>query len=167
MAKYLEIMDIQVALIYSNEYNLASENTLLMNLKTAKDADAHAVVVDSITNKIIIKQNRNNSSFLALHKALTRFKPFGDVAQDLVNNVVLALPDSSIQKSLFLNFKEIVADVEQNDKTFLLKSFEQQKRVLNDKASIFAAQAVAANSVREIVGLGMADNDDSNNPLEE
>ena len=167
MAKYLDIMDIKVALIYSNEYNLASENTLLMNLKTAKDADAPAVVVDSITNKIIIKQNRNNSSFLALHKALTRFKPFGDVAKELVNNVVLALPDSSIQKALFLNFKEIVADVQQNDKTFLLKSFEQQKRVLNDKAAIFAAQAVAANSVREIVGLGMADNDDSNNPLEE
>ena len=81
--------------------------------------------------------------------------------------MVLDLQDSQIQEDIFLNFKEIVADVEQNDKTFLLKTFEQQKKVLNDKASIFAAQAVAANSVREIVGLGMTDNDDSNNPLEE
>lgn len=157
MAKYLEIEGVEVALVYTNEYNLESEEVLILNLKTAKDAAAPPVIIDSITDRIIEKQNRNNSSFLALHKAINRFKPFGDVGKELINSIVQFLPDSSVQKALYLNFKEIVADVDATDKLFLTKKFSEQKKILDAKALIFANAAVLSSSVREITGLNMTD----------
>lgn len=165
MAKYLGIEDVEVSLVYTNQYSLETEDTLLGNLKSAKDAGATPVIIDSITDRIIEKQNRNNSSFLALHKAISRFKPFDNVAVELVNGIVQFLPDSSVQKALFLNFKEIVADVSANDKLFMKKSFEEQKQILNDKAKVFADAAVLSSSVREIAGLNMTDSEEE--PLNE
>ena len=50
-----------------------------------------------------------------------------------------------------------MADIAENEKTFLMKNYEQQKEIVTAKAQAFVDVAMEADSVRAIAGLGITD----------
>ena len=95
---------------------------------------------------------------------MRKFEPFSNLTPELKANIVLQLPDSSPQKALLLNFKEITEDIVANEPAFLLLDYNQQKEIIKDKALAFAEMATAQNSVREIRGFNITDFDDTEEP---
>ena len=116
----------------------------------AKDAGASPEVIENINKRIVVKQNRTDSSYMSVYNAMRKFEPFSNIPPDLKSNIVLTLPDASLQKALLLNFKEITEDIVANEPAFLLLDYNQQKQIVKAKAQAFADEAIQVNSVREI-----------------
>ena len=150
IAESLGIQDIETKLLYTNEYDLESEDFLLQLLKMAKDAGASPEVIENINKRIVVKQNRTDSSYMSVYNAMRKFEPFSNITPELKSNIVLTLPDASLQKALLLNFKEITEDIVANEPAFLLLDYNAQKEIIKSKAQIFADEAVQVNSVREL-----------------
>jgi hypothetical protein len=153
MAQSLEVQDLETKLLYTNEYDLESEEYLMQLLKLAKEAGASPEVIENINKRIVVKQNRTDSSYMTIYNIMRKFEPFSNITPDLKANIVLQLPDSSPQKALLLNFKEITEDIVANEPAFLLLDYNQQKDIIKAKAQAFAEMATVQNSVREIRGF--------------
>ena len=161
MAQSLEVQDLETKLLYTNEYDLESEEYLMQLLKLAKEAGASPEVIENINKRIVVKQNRTDSSYMTIYNIMRKFEPFSNITPDLKANIVLQLPDSSPQKALLLNFKEITEDIVANEPAFLLLDYNQQKEIIKAKAQAFAEMATAQNSVREIRGFNITDFDET------
>ncbi len=161
MAQSLEVQDLETKLLYTNEYDLESEEYLMQLLKLAKEAGASPEVIENINKRIVVKQNRTDSSYMTIYNIMRKFEPFSNITPDLKANIVLQLPDSSPQKALLLNFKEITEDIVANEPAFLLLDYNQQKDIIKAKAQAFAEMATAQNSVREIRGFNITDFDET------
>jgi hypothetical protein len=148
------IDDIETRILYTNEYDLESEEYLIELLKKSKEAGASPEVIENINKRIVIKQNRTDSSYMSVYNAMRKFEPFSNIQPDLKANIVLSLPDSSLQKALLLNFKEITEDIVANEPAFLLLDYNQQKDIVMAKAKQFSDMAVSDNSVSQIAGFG-------------
>jgi hypothetical protein len=81
---------------------------------------------------------------------MRKFEPFATIPAELKKDIILDLPNSSIQKALYLNFKEITEDILNNEPAFLILDYNQQKQIVTDKAGIYADQAIKDNSPRQI-----------------
>ena len=150
IADSLGIDGLERQLIYTNEYDLESEDYLLTLLDKAKKAGASPEVIENINKRLVIKQNRTDSAYMSVYTTMRKFLPFSSVEPELKQSIILALPDSDIQKALYLNFKEITEDIVSNDLTFLMMDYNNQKKLVESKAQLFADKAVASNSVRAI-----------------
>ena len=150
IAESLDIQDIETKLLYTNEYDLESEDFLLQLLKMAKEAGASPEVIENINKRIVVKQNRTDSSYMNVYNAMRRFEPFSNIQPQLKASIVMTLPDSSVQKALLLNFKEITEDIVANEPAFLLLDYNQQREIVQAKAQAFSDIAVQVNSVREL-----------------
>ena len=159
MAQNLGITDIETKLLYTNEYDLESEDYLIQLLKLAKEAGASPEVIENINKRIVVKQNRTDSSYMSVYNAMRKFEPFSNLTPELKQNIVLSLPDSSPQKALLLNFKEITEDIVANEPAFLLLDYNRQKQIIKQRAENLAAVAVSQNSIREIRGFNMPDDE--------
>jgi hypothetical protein len=164
MAQSLEVQDLETKLLYTNEYDLESEEYLMQLLKLAKEAGASPEVIENINKRIVVKQNRTDSSYMTIYNIMRKFEPFSNITPDLKANIVLQLPDSSPQKALLLNFKEITEDIVANEPAFLLLDYNQQKDIIKAKAQAFAEMATVQNSVREIRGFNITDFDETDEP---
>ncbi len=96
---------------------------------------------------------------MSVYNAMRKFEPFSNLTPELKQNIVLSLPDSSPQKALLLNFKEITEDIVANEPAFLLLDYNRQKQIIQERAEMFATMAVSQNSVREIRGFNMPDDE--------
>jgi hypothetical protein len=134
---------------------LESEDYLIQLLKLAKEAGASPEVIENINKRIVVKQNRTDSSYMSVYNAMRKFEPFSNLTPELKQNIVLSLPDSSPQKALLLNFKEITEDIVANEPAFLLLDYNRQKQIIQERAEMFASMAVSQNSVRQIRNKGI------------
>lgn len=150
IAKTLQIDDVKSELLYTNEYDLESEDYLLNLLKLAKEAGANSEAIENINKRLNVKQNRTDSAYFSVYNSMRKFEPFATIPAELKTQIILNLPDSSIQKALYLNFKEITEDILYNEPAFLLLDYNQQKAIINAKAEAYAAQLVRDNSPRQI-----------------
>lgn len=151
MAQYLNLGDeLEKELLYTNIYDLESEQYLINLLKSAKEAGANSEIIENITKRLSVKQNRENSAYMNIFNIMRKFEPFATIPEALKQNVVLALPDSSVQKALYLNFKEITEDILINEPAFLILDYNQQKQIVNDRAAAYAQQSINDNSVRQL-----------------
>jgi hypothetical protein len=150
IAKTLQIDDVKSELLYTNEYDLESENYLVNLLKLAKDAGANSEAIENINKRLNVKQNRTDSAYFSVYNAMRKFEPFATIPAELKKDIILDLPNSSIQKALYLNFKEITEDILNNEPAFLILDYNQQKQIVTDKAGIYADQAIKDNSPRQI-----------------
>jgi hypothetical protein len=116
----------------------------------SKEAGASPEVIENINKRIVIKQNRTDSSYMSVYNAMRKFEPFSNIQPDLKANIILSLPDSSLQKALLLNFKEITEDIVANEPAFLLLDYNQQKAIVEAKAQEFSNKAISDNSVSRI-----------------
>jgi hypothetical protein len=146
----LGIDEVETKLLYTNEYDLESEEYLINLLKMSKEAGASPEVIENINKRIVIKQNRTDSSYMSVYNAMRKFEPFSNIQPDLKANIILSLPDSSLQKALLLNFKEITEDIVANEPAFLLLDYNQQKAIVEAKAQEFSNKAISDNSVSRI-----------------
>ena len=150
IAKTLQIDDVKSELLYTNEYDLESEDYLLNLLKLAKEAGANSEAIENINKRLNVKQNRTDSAYFSVYNSMRKFEPFATIPAELKTQIILNLPDSSIQKALYLNFKEITEDILYNEPAFLMLDYNQQKAIINAKAKAYAAQLVRDNSPRQI-----------------
>ena len=65
----------------------------------------------------------------------------------------LGLPDSSIQKALYLNSKEIATEIVNTRPAFLMRDVSIQKAVVHEIAKRFADESSQVNSVRGIAEM--------------
>ena len=153
MADALQIDDLKSELLYTNEYDLESEQYLVNLLKTAKEAGANSEAIENINKRLNVKQNRTDSAYFSVYNAMRKFEPFATIPAELKTQIVLNLPESSVQKALFLNFKEITEDILNNEPAFLVLDYNKQKEIVNEKAAKYADEAVKQNSVSTISEL--------------
>ena len=132
------------------------ESAILLTDKL-KEAGASPEVIENINKRIVVKQNRTDSSYMSVYNAMRKFEPFSNLTPELKQNIVLSLPDSSPQKALLLNFKEITEDIVANEPAFLLLDYNRQKQIIKQRADTLAALSVAENSIRQIRGFNMPD----------
>lgn len=159
MSAILEIENVGAELLYTNRYDLESEAFLIDLLKEAKAAGAGTSVIENIMDRLAVKQNRSDSTSMNVFKELRKFMPFSQVEKEIKTPYVLGLPDSSLQKALFINFKEIAIDIANTEPTFLTMSYDGQKAVVDKKAQEYANKAVQDNSVRGIANISLSEVD--------
>ena len=156
----LGVDEVETKLLYTNEYDLESEEYLINLLKMSKEAGASPEVIENINKRIVIKQNRTDSSYMSVYNAMRKFEPFSNIQPDLKANIILSLPDSSLQKALLLNFKEITEDIVANEPAFLLLDYNQQKAIVEAKAQEFSNKAISDNSVSRITEFNNIDEEE-------
>jgi hypothetical protein len=81
---------------------------------------------------------------------MRKFQPFGAVSAELRDTYLLSLPDSNIQKALFLNFKEITDAIIAKNESFTTLTHDKKKAVVQGYAKKYSDAAVQANSVRNM-----------------
>jgi hypothetical protein len=150
MAETLQIDGVKSELLYTNEYDLESEDYLLNLLKLAKEAGANSEAIENINKRLNVKQNRTDSAYFSVYNSMRKFEPFATIPAELKAQIILNLPDSSIQKALYLNFKEITEDILNNEPAFLMLDYNRQKAIITAKAQTYATQLIKDNSPRQI-----------------
>ena len=150
MAATLQIDGVKSELLYTNEYDLESEDYLLNLLKLAKEAGANSEAIENINKRLNVKQNRTDSAYFSVYNSMRKFEPFATIPAELKAQIILNLPDSSIQKALYLNFKEITEDILNNEPAFLMLDYNRQKAIITAKAEAYATQLIKDNSPRQI-----------------
>ena len=90
------------------------------------------------------------------------FLHLGGIGVALIMAILPNLNDSDPQKALKLNFKEITEDIVANDKGFLDMEYEDQKKLITEKAMKFSEATILSNSVRN-VGDAMIEDIDLDN----
>jgi hypothetical protein len=150
MVDVLGINDLYYALEYPNEFNLESEEYLLSLLKSAKDSGANPNIIGSIEDRIINKQNRSDSVYIAIYNAIKRFQPFGGVEPSIKEQIILQLPFGDLQKSLYLNFKQITDKIMDEVPEFLALESSKQWEKVKEFAEEYAQQMKESNSPRAL-----------------
>ena len=161
IAKSLGIEGLGAALEYTNRYDLESEDFLITLLGKAKVAGAGTSVIDNILARLAVKQNRTASSKVNVFEAIRQFIPFSNVPEKILESLILSLPDSSVQKALYLNSKEIATEISNTMPTFLTMAYDAQKNIVEGKAMDFAQKAVSTNSVRGISEISRTEIDNT------
>ena len=150
MQNALDLEDVRVELEYTNEYNLESEEYLIDLLKTATEANAPRVIVEGIIRRIVLKQNRTNKTAIGVHETMRSFIPFQGLNDAMKQQVISSLPNSSYQKALYLNSSQITNEILQKEEAFLMLSYDEQKKKVDEIAKTFVALAVEENKVQGI-----------------
>lgn len=133
---------------YSNEYNLESVKYLLEELKLAKDAGASPEIIEAIEAKIVNKQNRTDSAYMSIYNAMRKFLPFAGIEPTLREQIILQLPFSDLQKSLYLNFKQITEEILEAHSEFIALDYNRQWQIVQEFSKKFADRLVNSNSPR-------------------
>jgi len=163
VAEIMEAKDgLNLALEYSNEFSLESESYLIDLLGKAKKEGLSPEIIEHLTQRLVLKQNRSNKAFMEVYAAMRKFLPFGGLGEALIMAILPNLNDSDPQKALKLNFKEITEDIVANDKGFLDMEYEDQKKLITEKAMKFSEATILSNSVRN-VGDAMIEDIDLDN----
>ncbi len=152
-ANYLKIENPDVAIEYSNEYNLQSEEFLLKLLKDAKDAGAYPEIIENITKRLALKQNRSDSGYMAIWEKMRQFMPFSGVDNETRQALILALPPTDPQRVLAINFKQITDKIISEKKGFSLLSYEKQKELIESETQKYVDAAIAANAIETMSNL--------------
>jgi len=152
-ANYLKIDGVEAALEYSNEYNLQSEEHLLKLLKDAKDAGAYPEIIENITKRLALKQNRSDSGYMAIWEKMRQFMPFSGVDNETRQALILSLPTTDPQRVLALNFKQITDEIIDKQKGFALLSYDAQKKIIETEAQKYVDAAIKANAVQTMSEL--------------
>ena len=147
MTNVTGLENVKRSLEYSNEYDLESLDYLLNMLKLAKEADASIEVQENLNKRIITKQNRSDSVYMNVYNQVRKFEPFAHLNSQLKANIILTLPDSSPQKALFLNFKQITEDIIANKGEVILNSFDTANLVSTDPVLSFNQDVNLTNTV--------------------
>lgn len=152
-ANYLQIENIEAVIEYPNEYSLESEEHLLKLLKDAKDSGAYPEIIENITKRLALKQNRSDSGYMAIWEKMRQFIPFAGLDNETRQAVILALPSTDPQRVLALNIKQITDGIINNQKGFPLLSYEAQKKIIEAETKKYVDAAIAANTVETISDL--------------
>ena len=150
MSKYLEIDDLQADFMYNNQFDLETVGELLGTLKMAKEAGAPPEVIEHINGRLVAKQNRTDSTYMNVYNAMRKFQPFANIPQDAKNMFLSTLPDSSIQKALYYNFKAVSEEIIANYEEWLLLDYDAQKARVEEIAKKYADKYVQDNSVNRV-----------------
>lgn len=122
----------RTSIVYSNDFNLDTEHQLLLQRKTAVEAGATPETLQSIDDRILRKQNRNNPEFVRVQQAMRKFLPFSSMSEELKRQEIANLPDSDYNKVLFTNFNQITNDIIESNKSFVMMSYEKQKETVKE-----------------------------------
>jgi hypothetical protein len=161
MARYLGITEgLNTDIVYSNQFDLESETELLTMLGMAKESGAAPEVVENINKRIVKKQNRTDSAYMNVYNSMRKFEPFGNIPKEIKAMIVAELPNSSLQKSLYLNFKEISEYIIANNPAFLMLSYDAQKAIIDGLAQRFADQYSQDNSVTRLDDFRITDEEE-------
>ncbi len=161
MARYLGITEgLNTDIVYSNQFDLESETELLTMLGMAKESGAAPEVVENINKRIVKKQNRTDSAYMNVYNSMRKFEPFGNIPKEIKAMIVAELPNSSLQKSLYLNFKEISEYIIANNPAFLMLSYDAQKAIIDELAQRFADQYSQDNSVTRLDDFRITDEEE-------
>ena len=152
-ADYLDYDDVSTDILYTNKYNLESEEYLLDLLKKAIDAQAPPEVLESLYKRLALKQNRSGDSTASVYEVMRKFTPFAGLDKELKAQLVLSLPFSDIQRALLVNFTEITGSIISKHPTFLMDTYDAQKALVNKLAKEYADASVKSNSVRGIADV--------------
>jgi len=152
-ANYLGIEGVETALEYPNEYSLQSEEHLLKLLKDAKEAGAYPEIIENITKRLALKQNRSDSGYMAIWEKMRQFMPFSGVDNETRQALILSLPSTDPQRVLALNFKQITDEIIDKQKGFALLSYDAQKKIIEKEAQKYVDAAVKANAVETMSEL--------------
>jgi len=154
MADYLGYSEgLNASLLYTNKYNLESEEYLLDLLKKATDASAPPEVFESLYKRLAMIQNRSGDSSSGVYEIMRKFMPFGGLDKELKAQIVLNLPFSDPQRALLINFKEITERIVSEHKTFEMDSYKKQRDIVTKIAKEYADASVANNSVKGIASM--------------
>lgn len=153
IAAYKGIEGLERVLEYPTEYNLESEEYLISLLAAANNANATPEIIENITKRLTLKQNRSDREYTNTWEAMRKFMPFGGVAPELRQAIILNLPISDLQRSLALNFKEITEDILLNHKDFPFSSYEKQKEIVKGKAQTFVDMSKESERVDMIADV--------------
>lgn len=139
MAAHLGIAsgDALIELKYTNNFNLDTEQQLLMLLQKAKDAGASSDIMENINERLVNKQNRSNSNYMNVYREMRKFKPFADLGEQQRVQIIQSLSNSSTQRAIALNLNQItnhiISDQILNNR-FLLGGYEDQKTIVDELA---------------------------------
>lgn len=147
------ISEYTAALEYPREYSLESEEYLIKILGEAQAANASPEIIENIIKRLALKQNRTDSSFMSVWETMRKFVPFSGVEQSIREAIILGLPASDPQRALALNLKEITEDIMNEQQGFLLKSYKEQKKIVDEKAQKIAERATVQERVLTITEL--------------
>ena len=153
IAAHKGVNDLKKELLYPNDFDLETEDELLSKLNRAKEANASPEIIESITTRLVNKQNRADSDYIKVYSAMRKFEPFSNIPQDIKRQLILELPDNSLQKAKYVNFKLISEEIVATDPTWILKSYKEQEKAVNDLARVYADQAAADNSANRMASF--------------
>lgn len=128
-------------LVYSSNFNLDTLHQLLLQRKIAVEAGATPETLQAIDDKILMKQNRNNPAFVKMQQAMRKFLPFGSLSEDMKMIEIANLPNSNPDKVLFMKFNQITNDIMNNEKSFVLYSYDKQKAIVEQYTQKYVEQA--------------------------
>ncbi len=145
--------DVKAELLYPEKFDLETEASLIAMLKDATEAGVSAESIENIQDRIALKQNRSQTAEMNVFKAVRKFIPYGQVPTNILQAHILGLPDSSVQKALYLNSKEIATEIVNTNPAFLTRSYEQQRAEVMKIAQRFADELSQTTSVRGIAEM--------------
>lgn len=130
IASALGIKQLDRRLVYSNNFNLETEQDLFQMREQAVNSGATPEALESIDRRILNKQNKNNKEFMNVFLTMRKFLPFTNLDKEMKQEYVLGLNNKSLQKSLFMNFNQITHDIINNRKDFILLDYDKQKEIV-------------------------------------
>jgi hypothetical protein len=131
--------DMTAALVFPSDFRFETVNDLFAELKSARESGAGTVVYDMITRRIIERMLVDDPERLREVFSELRLDPFAGMTED---QIIVALSSSFVpkwKKVYYLNRSTILSDIESQDPAFFLRPYEDQMRIVREKAEEYAA----------------------------
>ena len=135
---------------YSKDFHLQTEQELLALRNTAVQAGANPETLRNIDMRILVKQNKSNSHYLSTQAIMRKFLPFSSVSEDIKATELMNLADTDPNKVLYFNYNQITEDIMQLEPSFNIKSYEQQKDIVQKYTQIYIDKAKSSMDLTSI-----------------
>lgn len=116
---------------YPSDFKMKNRQTLYNELKTINESGAPSFVKESVEDDLANQVFIDNPEGLLMYTVKKKFLPFGGKTEDQIAMILTSSLTPDTHKILFVNFDDIMAEAERDNKNFYLLDFKKQKAIID------------------------------------
>lgn len=118
------------------DFKLKTVSILVNELKLLNDSGAPSFVIDAVNVDLATLIYSEDTLGLLRYKVKQRFFPFNGKTSNEIQLLISTDFVTEFNKVLYSNFELVFAEIDKEDKTFWLKTFDEQWKIVGEKVNL-------------------------------
>jgi hypothetical protein len=144
----VDLMNTQITHSFPTDLKLKTTAMLLGELKAINDSQAPSFLRDNVNEDIAEILYNDNELLMQKHKVKKSFYPFNGKSFDEIALATTSEYVPKFDKVLYFNFEKIFAELDKDDKTFWLKKYNEQWKIVGEKVNKIIDEMATNDAVK-------------------